>query len=52
MKELIYNSCLFYNSSIFDIMRIQTDDILILVDNNYNRKGEIAIQIIKIVIKD
>lgn len=44
MKESIYDLCLLYSSSPFDIIRIQTDNILILADNDFAKKEKTAIQ--------
>ena len=43
MKESTYDSCLLYCSGPFDIIRMQTDDILILADNDFAGKKEAAI---------
>ena len=52
MIESIYNSCLFYSSSLFSIVRMQTNDILILADNDFASTKEDAIRSAKIMTKD
>lgn len=52
MKKSIYNSYLLYNSNLFDIMEIQTNDILILVNNNFARKKKAVIKNVKIMPKN
>lgn len=52
MKESIYNLYLLYKSGPFGIMEMQTDDILILADNNFTRKEEVEIKVVKIITKD
>lgn len=38
MKELIYNFCFSDSFSLFGIVRMQINDILILADNDFARK--------------
>ena len=52
MEELIYNLCFFYRSSLFTIMEMQINDILILVNNNLANKKEVEIKAAKIMTKD
>lgn len=52
IKELIYNLCLFYKSGSFSIMRIQTNDTLILVDNNFASRKKAKIKVTKIMRKN
>ena len=52
MEESTYNPCLFYRSSLFGIMEIKTNDILILADNNFANKEEAQIKAIKIMTKN
>ena len=52
VKELIYKPYLLYSSGLFDIIGIQINDILILIDNDFARKKEVAIKIVKIMTKD
>ena len=50
-KESIYNPCLFYSSGPFCIVEMQTNDTLILANNNFASK-EAAIKFAKIMTKD
>lgn len=43
MEESTYDLCLLYSSGPFGVMGIQTDDTLILIDNNFTGKEESAI---------
>ena len=52
MKESIYDPCFLYSSDLFGIVKMQTNDILILIDNNFAKKKEAAIQTTKIMTKD
>ena len=52
MIESIYNPCLFYSFSLFGIVEIQTDNILILADNDFASIKKNAIRLIKIMIKN
>lgn len=38
IKELIYNFCLFYSFGSFSIIKIKTNKILILANNNFASK--------------
>lgn len=42
VTESIYNSCLFYKSGLFDFMEMQTNEILILTNNDFasNKKNQ------------
>lgn len=51
MKELTYNSCLFYSLDLFSMIIMQINNILILVKNNFACKKETAIKIAKIITK-
>ena len=52
MRESIHDLCLLYSSGPFGIVEIQTDDILILADNNFAGKEETVIQSAKIMTKE
>ena len=52
MKESTYDPCLLYSSGPFGIVGMQTDDTLILADNDFAGKEESAIQTAKIMTKD
>ena len=52
MTKSIYNPCLFIRSKLLGIMEMQTNDTLILVDNNFASIKEEAIKSIKIMTKD
>lgn len=52
MIKSIYNRYLFYNSSSFGIVKIQTDDILILANNNFASTEKDTIRSVKIITKD
>lgn len=52
MEESTYDLCLLYNSKLFGIMEIQTNNILILADSNFASVKEAAIQVVKIMTKD
>lgn len=52
MVESTYDLCLFYKCGLFEIMGIQTDNTLILADNNFARKKKAAIKVVKIMTKD
>lgn len=52
MEKLIYNSYLLYKSGLFGIMGIQTDDTLILANNNFANKEKAKIKVAKIIIID
>lgn len=51
MKELTYNPYFLYSDSKFDIVRMQTNNILILVHNKFIKKEEVAIKTSKIMTK-
>lgn len=50
--ESTYNLCLFYNSKSFSIVRIQTDNTLILADNIFASIKEDIIRSAKIMTKN
>ena len=50
--ESIYNLCIFYSLSSFGIVEMQTDNTLILADNNFASTKENAIRLAKIMTKD
>lgn len=52
IKEFIYNLYLLYSFGPFGMIGIQTDNILILANNNFAGKKKSAIQIAKIMTKD
>ena len=52
MKESTYDPCLFYSSGLFGIVGMQTDDILILADDDFASIEEDAIKSAKIMTKD
>ena len=52
MKESTYNHCLFYSFSLFGIVEMQTNNTLILADNNFASKEDKAIKTAKIITKD
>lgn len=52
MKESTYDFCLFYTFDLFGIVGIQTDDILIFVDDNFAYNKEKAVREVKMMIKD
>lgn len=53
IKQSTYDLCLFFISGpTFGIVGIQTDDILILVDNNFTSIKEEAIKLVKIMTKN
>lgn len=52
MIESIYDSCFFYNFSSFGIMKMQINNILILVDNDFASIEENANRSAKIWTKD
>lgn len=51
MSESIYNPCLFHRCEPFDIVRLQTDDILMLANNTFAGIKEEAIKTIKVMTK-
>ncbi len=52
MTESTYNPCLLYWSGPLEIVGMQTDDTLILADNNFANKEKEAIKDVKIMTKD
>lgn len=48
MKESIYDPYFLYSSGLFDVVEMQTDDTLILADNDFAGKEESVIQTAKI----
>lgn len=52
MTESTYNPCHFYRSGLLGIVGIQTNNILILADNNFASKEEKAVRNAKIMTKD
>lgn len=50
--ESIYDPCFFYRSSLLETMEIETNDKLILADNNFAYNREKTIKVIKIMTKD
>ena len=50
--ESTYDPCFFYSSSSFGIVRMQTDDILILTDNDFASTEKDVIRLAKIMTKD
>lgn len=50
--ESIYDPWLLYKFGPFGIVEMQTDDILILANNNFASKKEVAIKVAKIIKKD
>ena len=52
MEELTYNPYLFYRSSLFGIVGMQINDILILANNNFTSKKKVKIKTAKIMMKD
>ena len=52
MIESTYDPCLFYSSSSFGIVGMQTDNTLILADNDFASIDDDAIILAKIMTKD
>lgn len=52
IKESVYNSCFFDKFGFFGIIKMQIDNILILVDNNWTYNNKKIIKIAKIIIKN
>ena len=52
MKESTYDFCLLYSHQSFDIVKMQTDDILMLATDDFANKKEKAVKSAKILIKD
>ena len=52
MTKLIYDSCLLFRSEPLEIVEMQTNNTLILADNNFACTKEKAIKSAKIMIKD
>lgn len=51
-KKLIYDSFFFYSSGLFGIVEMQTNDILILANNDFVSKEKAAIKSVKIMTKN
>lgn len=51
-KKPTYKLCLQYSSGLFDIIKIQTNNILILANNNFANKEKVAIKFTKTIIKN
>ena len=49
IKESTYDLCLLYSFGLFGVVEMQTDDPLILADDNFAKKEETATQIPKIM---
>lgn len=43
IKKLIYNLCLLYFSGLFSIVQMQSNETLILVNNNFQNKEKAGI---------
>lgn len=52
MRKSIYDPNYFYNSDLFNFVGMQTNDILILANNNFTSIKENAIKLPKIIMKD
>ena len=52
MEESTYDPCFLYRSGPFGIVGMQTDDTLILADNDFANKEEAEIKVAKIITKD
>lgn len=52
MTQSIYKPCLFYRSGVIGIVRMQTNDILILANNDFDSNKEEAVKAVKLMIKD
>lgn len=52
MIKSTYNPCLFYNFISLGIMKMQVNNIFILIDNNFASVQKNAIRLIKIMIKN
>ena len=52
MKKSTYDSCLLYSHQPFDIVKMQTDDILLLATDDFANKEKKAVKSAKILIKD
>ena len=52
MKESTYDSCLLYNHQSFDIVEMQTDDILLLATDDFANKKKKAVKSAKILTRD
>lgn len=52
IAESMYNFYLFYKSGPLAIVEMQTDNTLILIDNNLASNKEEAIKVLKLMIKD
>lgn len=52
IKELTYDPCFLYNSGLLTIVRMHTNDTLMLANNNFARYKKVAIKFAKIMTKD
>ncbi len=52
IKKSTYDPCIFYRSGPFGIMGIQTNDTLILANNNFASKEKAETKAVKIMMKD
>lgn len=52
IKKLIYNFCFYYSFSIFNILEIQTSNILILANINFASRKKVVIKFARIITKD
>ena len=52
IKESSYNFCFFNSFGLFGIVEMQTNDTLILANNNFASKKDAAIKIAKTMTKD
>lgn len=52
MTESTYDTYFFYKSGLLEIIKIQTYDILILVNNDFASNEKKVIKIAKLIIKD
>lgn len=52
MRESVYNLCLLYRSGPLQIMGMQTNNTLILANNNFANKEEKVVRNVKIMTKD
>ena len=52
MTKSTFDPCLFFRSELLGIVRMQTDNTLILADNNFASTKEEAIKSAKIITKD
>lgn len=52
MTESMYDHCLFYRYGSLKIIKIQTNNILIIVNNNFASNTEKTIKIAKLITKN